>query len=202
METICSGDIKKAAEILSEGGIIGLPTETVYGLACNALNEKAVGKMYSLKGRNFNKPLSIQLDSFEKVKAYVKDVPDLYRKIADYFCPGPLTFIFDKNEIIPGITTANQKTVGIRIPDHKLALELLKMLDFPLAVSSANQSGFPEAGSPPEVLNSFKGKIPYLLDGGKCTLGVVSTVIAFSDGEIQLLRKGAISIEEIMEIIK
>lgn len=192
MLTKTGQNISKAIEILMNDGIIAIPTETVYGLACNALSEKAVSKIYKLKGREFKNPLSIQFDSFEKINFYVKSIPEAYYKIAEKFCPGPVTFIFDKNQLIPDFVNAGKQTIGIRIPSHYLALEILKNISFPLAVTSANISGKADATTAGEVRNYFKNKIPYIVDGGKCFYSKPSTVIQFSENKIIILRKGVI----------
>lgn len=200
MKTIIGSDIEIAAKIIREGGIVAIPTETVYGLACHALREDAIQKLYNLKGRDFIKPFSIQLDSFGRVGKYARYVPKVYLKIAAKYCPGPLTLIFRKNSKIPAITTSGMDTVGVRIPDHPVTLDLLKILGFPLAVSSANISGYPEPLNSLQVLRYMDEKIPYILDGGECTIGKASTVIGIKNRKLFIFREGAVSGEEIMKI--
>ena len=179
METLIGYDIKRAAELLRNGELVAVPTETVYGLAANALNEEAVLKIYHAKDRPRFNPLILHIDSFEKIKKYVSEIPGDCIKLAAAFSPGPITFLLDKKDSVPDLVTAGSKKVAIRIPDHSLLTELLGQLDFPLAAPSANPSGYVSPVTAQHVYEGLKGKIPYILDGGKCNVGIESTIVSF-----------------------
>ena len=164
-------DIDKAFLLLQQGNVIAIPTETVYGLACNALDEKAVNALYRIKKRSLIKALPIQLSSVSDVKNYVKRIPEPINILMKSFWPGPLTVLLDKNDVVPDIVTAGLRNIAIRIPDHPIALELLRACPFPLAVTSANISSHVSLTCADAVLEELKGKIPYVIDGGKSEIG-------------------------------
>lgn len=195
-----NGSIEYAAEIIKSGGIVGMPTETVYGLAANALDPEAVKKIFIAKGRPQDNPLIVHISRTEMLDGLVKQVPELAKKCAEAFWPGPLTMIMPKTNRIPYTTSAGLDTVGIRMPSNKTAAALIDASGVPLAAPSANLSGSPSPTKAIHVYNDLNGRIPCILDDGCCAVGVESTVIAFEDNAIRLLRPGFISAEELREI--
>lgn len=194
-------NIDKAIEILKNGDVVGIPTETVYGLAGNALNIDAITKIFQVKNRPTFDPLIIHTDSFEKVKNYVTAIPEKAQQLAEYFMPGPLTLLLQKRDIIPDLVTAGLDSVAIRIPQHELCLELLKNIDFPLAAPSANPFGYISPTTAQHVDNQLGNQIKYILDGGECGIGIESTIIGFFKDETIIYRKGGLAIEEIEKVI-
>lgn len=190
-------DIEYAAQLIINGEVVGFPTETVYGLAADALNADAVRKIFEAKGRPQDNPLIVHLDSVDMLDKYVHSVPDIAYKIAERFCPGPITMVLPKNDIIPDVTSAGLDTVGIRIPFHKGARELISACGRPLAAPSANLSGSPSPTSAAHVMKDMNGRIPAIIDGGSCAVGVESTVISFENDSIRLLRPGYVSVEDL-----
>lgn len=202
METIIGKDIHRAAALLQAGELVAIPTETVYGLAGNALNEKAILKIYEVKNRPRFNPLIIHVSSPGDLSLYADDIPVKCLLLAGKFSPGPVTFLLKKKEIIPDLVTAGSDQVAIRIPDHAMTLELLNMLEFPLAAPSANPSGYVSPVTAQHVYEGLQGKIPYILDGGPCRVGVESTIIGFENHEVIIHRSGGISIEEIENLLQ
>ena len=201
MQTKIGTDINKAAALLREGELVAVPTETVYGLAANALDENSVLKIYHAKNRPWFNPLILHVDSFEKLKQYVNEIPADCIKLAEKFSPGPITFLLKKNDSVPDLVTAGSKKVAIRIPDHPMLAELLKQIDFPLAAPSANPSGYVSPVTAQHVLEGLNGKIPYIMDGGECKVGLESTIVGFEDGQTIIYRLGGISKEAIEEVL-
>ena len=194
METIVLNDrISQAADILKSGGLVAVPTETVYGLAANGFNENAVMKIFEVKGRPENKPLSLMVSGQESIEKLCEDIPQAAYTLADVFWPGPLTIVLKAKEMIPEVVRAGGTTVGLRCPDHPQLQTLLRAIDFPLAAPSANPSGEKSPVTAGEVLNYFNGKIDGIIDGGECTLGKESTLIDLSKTPYTILREGAIS---------
>ncbi|HET9056933.1 MAG TPA: L-threonylcarbamoyladenylate synthase [Chitinophagaceae bacterium] len=201
METRIGTDINYAKKLLEAGDLVAIPTETVYGLAGNALNEDAVVKIYAVKNRPHFNPLIIHVPSFSSLSQYVLHVPAKAKLLADAFLPGPITFLLPKKNSIPDIVTAGSDKVAIRIPKHPLTLELLNQINFPLAAPSANPFGYVSPTSAGHVFDNLHGKIPYILDGGECKVGVESTIIGFDKNDkIIVHRVGGITVEEIEKI--
>ena len=192
-------DIEYAAGLIRQGELVGMPTETVYGLAADAENPVAVKKIFEAKGRPQDNPLIVHLADISQIEEYVRDVPDIAYKLAENFCPGPLTMVLPKRDRIPDITSAGLDTVGIRIPGHKTARVLIKASGKAIAAPSANLSGSPSPTAAEHVMKDMEGRIPAVIDGGSCPVGVESTVISFEDGRIRLLRPGFVSAEELSE---
>ena len=201
MKTIIGHDIQKAAELLRGGELVEIPTETVYGLAANALDADAVVKIFEAKDRPYFDPLIVHLHSFAEAEKHVTTIPLWAEKLAKHFCPGPITFVLPKKPIIPDIVTSGLDTVGIRIPDHPLTQELLRILNIPLAAPSANPFGYISPTTAEHVNAQLGGKIPYILDGGECKVGVESTIIGEKYGKPVILRLGGISVEQVREVI-
>lgn len=198
MHTETGTDIFKATAFLKNGELTAIPTETVYGLGANALNEDAVLKIYAAKNRPQFNPLIMHVASFEQAKQFIKDIPVEAVQLAAAFWPGPLTMLFNKQQTVPDLVTAGSKRVAIRVPNHPLTLELLSQLDFPVAAPSANPSGYVSPTTAQHVYEGLHDKIPYILDGGECGVGVESTIVGWNeDGEIELYRLGGITVEQI-----
>ena len=195
---IITENIERAAEIIRAGGLVGVPTETVYGLAANGLGSDAVKKIYEVKGRPKVKALSLMVPGAEAIERYCEDVPPVARELAAKYWPGPLTLILlAKRRVVPRIVRAGGKTVGLRCPDHPLTLELLKKADLPLAAPSANPSGEPSPKDAQQVSGYFDGKIDAIIDGGKCGIGTESTILDLSKTPYRILREAAVSAAEI-----
>lgn len=198
---IIGKDIKQVVELLKAGEVVGLPTETVYGLAGNAYDAAAITKIFTVKNRPTFDPLIVHTSSIERVNEFVKEIPEQAQLLAKHFMPGPLTLLLPKKEVISDLVTSGLETVAVRIPNHPLALELLQNLDFPLAAPSANPFGYISPTSAQHVDNQLGEKIKYILDGGECKVGIESSIIGFFDGEVVVLRKGGLAIEEIEAIV-
>ncbi|WP_173385514.1 L-threonylcarbamoyladenylate synthase [Ruminococcus flavefaciens] len=192
--------IKKAAELIRAGEVVGMPTETVYGLAANAFDENAVRKIFAAKGRPADNPLIVHVSSFEEIAPLVTEIPSLARKCAELFCPGPLTMIMPKSDKIPLVTSGGLDTVGIRMPSNNTARAFIRECGCPIAAPSANLSGSPSPTTASHVLNDMNGRIPAIIDGGACGVGVESTVISFEGDGIRLLRPGFVSAEDLREV--
>jgi L-threonylcarbamoyladenylate synthase len=199
--SIISNDIRKAVEILNNADIVAIPTETVYGLAGNIYSDKAIRKIFEVKQRPLFNPLIVHLHSIEQLAEIVSDFPAKARLLADAFWPGPLTLLLKKKDTIPDLITAGKDTVAVRIPNHPVALKLLKELTFPLAAPSANPFNRISPTSALHVESYFKHSVQMVLEGGQCTNGLESTIIGFESNEPVLYRLGAISIEEIEKVV-
>jgi len=194
-------DIEKAKSILKQDGLVAIPTETVYGLAANAFSEEAVVKIFEVKNRPSFDPLIVHVDSIEQAEDMVENVPEKAKELAARFWPGPLTILLKKKAVVPDMVTSGLSTVAIRIPDHPLTLDLLHALGFPLAAPSANPFGYVSPTSVKHVNDQLGDKIPYILDGGDCDVGIESTIIGFIDKEPEIFRLGGIPVEDIETIV-
>ena len=177
-----------------------MPTETVYGLAANAFDETAVKKIFNAKKRPADNPLIVHIADIEMLKGLVKDVPDIAIDVCKRFWPGPLTVVLPKSDKIPFVTSGGLDTVGIRLPSNEVARELIRASGLPLAAPSANLSGSPSPTTASHVYDDLNGRIPAILDGGKCSVGVESTVISFEGDIIRLLRPGRISVDDLKTV--
>ena len=191
-------NISKAAEIIKAGKIASVPTETVYGLACNGLDADAVKRVYELKGRAYEKPLSLLISGPDMIERFCSEIPPAAYALAERFWPGPLTIVLKSSGTVPDIVTAGGDTVGLRCPRHNHTLELLKMTGLPLAAPSANPAGLKPPVSVKEVMEYFDGKIEAVIDGGTCETGVESTVIDLSRTPYRILREGALKEEAVI----
>lgn len=198
--TTIGKDLQQTIALLNANEVVAIPTETVYGLAANALNEAAVVKIFDAKQRPFFNPLIIHVASIIDLDKYAK-IDELSLKLANQFMPGPLTLLLPKKEIVPDIVTAGSNKVAIRIPQHTLTLKLLQELNFPIAAPSANPFGYVSPVTAQHVFDGLYGKIPYILDGGNCNVGLESTIIEVENGEVILHRVGGLSIELIEAVI-
>lgn len=195
------GDVSGAAEIIAAGGLVAVPTETVYGLAGDGLNVEAVERIYEVKGRPEVKPLSLMVPGPEAMERYCEDVPPQSKLLAEKFWPGPLTIILKSKPVVPEIVRAGGKTVGLRCPDHADTLALLRRCGVPLAAPSANPSGAPSPKTAGDVLGYFDGQIEGVIDGGECGIGRESTIIDLAHRPFRVLRQGALPEEEIAEAL-
>ncbi|KAF2956107.1 L-threonylcarbamoyladenylate synthase [Marinitoga sp. 38H-ov] len=191
--------INIAADIIKLGGLVVFPTETVYGLGANALNEKAARKIYEAKGRPSDNPLIMHFDKLEKIKDYVYITKELYEKIK-VFVPGPITFVLKRKNIVPDIITANMDTVAVRIPAHPIANKLIEMSGVPIAAPSANLSGKPSPTIAEHVIEDMLGRVDTIIDGGNVDFGLESTVIDLTEETPSILRPGPITPEKLKEV--
>lgn len=198
---ITGNNIDVAKEFLVKGELVAIPTETVYGLAGNALNDSAVLSIFEVKNRPAFDPLIIHTDSLEKVQHYISDFPEKALLLAKEFWPGPLTLLLPKKPIIPDLVTSGLDNVAVRIPNHPLLLELLRTLPFPLAAPSANPFGYISPTNAAHVNAQLGEKIPYILDGGESEVGIESTIVGFENGNAIIYRLGGLAIEEIEKVI-
>lgn len=196
-----SSDLLKAKQILENDELVGIPTETVYGLAGNIYSEKAIKKIFETKKRPLFNPLIVHIDSKNKLEEIALEIPDKAKKLADAFWPGSLTLVLKKKAHIPDIITAGKDTVAVRVPNHQLTLNLLKLLDFPLAAPSANPFGSISPTTAQHVADYFPDDLAMVLEGGNCVNGIESTIIGFENNEAILYRLGSISVEEIEGVI-
>lgn len=193
--------LKEPAQIIKAGGIVIFPTETVYGIGVNGLNETAIKKLYEVKKRPINKPISLLVNSIELIEEVAKDITEIEYDLIKKFLPGPLTIVLKKKENVPKIVTAGFDTVGIRMPENEIALKLIEYAGVPIATPSANISGKPSGTNLKEIMKDFKDNVDYFIDGGESKIGVASTIVQIIDGNPHILRKGKISEEQIMEQI-
>lgn len=192
-------DIERAAELLRSGKVIGIPTETVYGLAANALNEEAVLDIYQIKNRPSFDPLISHFPNKDSIYGYVKEFPVYAQKLSDTLWPGPLTLLLESNGKLPLMISSGSPKIAVRVPGHKMSLELLGLLEFPLAAPSANPFGYISPTRAEHVEAQLGEKIPYILDGGECSIGLESTIIDASSERPKILRLGGYTLSEIAE---
>jgi L-threonylcarbamoyladenylate synthase len=194
-------DLILAKKLLTEGKLVVIPTETVYGLAANGLDETAVAGIFSAKNRPTFDPLILHVASIEQAQSLSIDWPEMADKLARAFWPGPLTLILPKADHVPDLTTSGQPTVGIRMPNNRLTLELLSTLPFPLAAPSANPFGYVSPTNAQHVADQLGDSIDYILDDGDCSVGIESTIIAIDNGTPKVLRLGGLSLERIADVL-
>ena len=202
-EVICADaeGIRRGAKLIRDGEVVGMPTETVYGLAANALDGAAVQKIFKAKGRPADNPLIVHIACEEDLEGLVTQVPEMARTLMRAYWPGPMTLIMPKTKAIPDIVTAGGDTVGIRMPESEAARALIRESGCPIAAPSANTSGKPSPTTAAHVLADMDGKIPLILDAGACGVGVESTVIDTTGEEPVVLRPGAITPEMIRKTL-
>ncbi len=195
-----SNNINLAATILQEDNIIGIPTETVYGLAGNIFSEKAIREIYRVKQRPFYNPLIVHIKNMDELSKIAINIPPIAMELASHFWPGPLTLLLKKNNLIPDLITAGKDTVAVRMPNHPITLALLNRIDFPLAAPSANPFGMISPTKAQHVDDYFKDEIKMVLDGGVCQTGIESTIIGFEDNKVIVYRLGGVTIAAIETI--
>ena len=194
-------ELKEAARILRSGGLVAFPTETVYGLGGNALDEDAARKIYAAKGRPSDNPLIAHVSCVEEVAPLVKEIPEAGRKLMEAFWPGPLTMIFPKSDKVPYGTTGGLDTVAIRMPDDPVANRLIALAGVPVAAPSANTSGRPSPTTADHVWQDMNGRIEMIIDGGPVGIGVESTIVDVSSAVPAVLRPGAITMEMLEAVL-
>ncbi len=194
-------DLLKAIALLEKGELVAIPTETVYGLAGNAVNIDAITKIFQVKDRPQFDPLIVHVQNIESAKKYVEDIPPKAKLLVEQFWPGPLTILLNRKPIIPDLVTAGLPTVGIRCPDHVLSRTLLASISFPLAAPSANPFGYISPTRPEHVNEQLGNKISYILDGGICQVGIESTIVGFEKDLPVVYRMGGLSVEAIEQVV-
>ncbi|MGA0895785.1 MAG: L-threonylcarbamoyladenylate synthase [Flavobacteriaceae bacterium] len=194
-------DLELVINSLKRGEIVSIPTETVYGLAGNALKEESVNLIFNLKKRPAFNPLIVHIADVNFLDRVAENIPDQAKLLANHFWPGPLTLILKKKASIPNRVTAGKDTLAVRVPNHPLTIELLKKLPFPLAAPSANPFGSISPTTARHVYKYFEEKVPFILDGGSCKSGLESTIIGFENDTPVLYRHGALALEKIIEVI-
>jgi len=194
-------DIEKAEAILGSGGLVAIPTETVYGLAGNGLNPDAVSKIFSVKSRPNFDPLILHTSSIDRVGEFVIHIPSSLGELALAFWPGPLTLLLPKKPIVPDLVTSGLDRVAVRVPNHPLTLKLLSKLEFPLAAPSANPFGYISPTKATHVNDQLGDKIEYILDGGSCQVGLESTIIGLENGQVTVYRLGGLELQSIEKVV-
>ena len=207
MDTLLLSDSEEqleiAAKLIQDGEIVGIPTETVYGLGADASNEDAVRRVFAAKGRPADNPLIVHLAYFSQAEEYTSHIPKLAYRLAGHFCPGPLTMVLPKNDRIPLVTSGGLDTVGIRVPSHHVMHRIIELSGCPIAAPSANASGYPSPTTANHVISDMDGKIVAVVDGGQSEYGVESTVIAIEDEDtVRILRPGCVTREMLLRHCK
>lgn len=197
--------VKKAAQCIKNGGLVAFPTETVYGLGGDGLNKEAAAKIYAAKGRPSDNPLILHINDQKMLHRIVKDVNSMAKKIMTAFCPGPVTLILSKTDIVPSSVTGGLNTVAVRMPDNDIARELIRLSETPIAAPSANISGRPSPTTAQAVYHDLHDRIDMILDGGTCQFGVESTIVDCTENVPVILRPGAVTkemLEELFPVVK
>ena len=193
--------LTEAKRLINDGQVVGIPTETVYGLGANALDEDAVKKIFVAKGRPSDNPLIVHISKFEDLAPLVEEIPEKVKVMAKKFWPAPLTMIMKKSGKVSDVVSGNLDTVAVRIPKNDYARAIIESCGCPIAAPSANLSGSPSPTNAKYVYDDMNGRIPLIIDGGSCEIGVESTVISFAEDPPRLLRPGGVTLEEMTELI-
>ena len=193
--------LKEVARTIKQGGVVVFPTETVYGIGANGLSANAVKRIYEVKQRPLNKPISLLVNGTDMINEIAQDITDLEKALIREFFPGPLTIILKKKDIVPNVVTANSNTVGVRMPSNEIALKLIEYAGVPIATPSANISGKPSGTNMEDIMKDFEGKVDYFIDDGPSKIGISSTIVQVIDGVPHILRQGKITEEQIMNIV-
>lgn len=199
---LTAAELEQAIQLLADGGLVAVPTETVYGLAADSCNPQAVENIYLAKGRAENKPLSVLVTDMHMVETVCREIPAVAYHLAEAFWPGPLTLVLPSAGVVAPVVTAGGDTLGVRCPDHPLTLELIRRLGRPLAAPSANRSGAPSPKDATAVLRDLDGRIDAVMDGGACTVAVESTIVDLTSDSPKILRQGGLAEELIWEVMK
>ena len=194
-------DIDTAAAILRSGGLVGIPTETVYGLGANGLDPEAVGRIFAAKGRPQDNPLILHIPDAAWLERFCRDVPDTACALAERFWPGPLTMILPRRALVPDAVTCGLDTVGVRCPNHPVTLDIIRAAGVPVAAPSGNLSGRPSPTCARHMLEDMDGKIEAIVDGGSCGVGVESTIVDLTAPAPRLLRPGGLPLEELEAVL-
>ena len=201
---LSAGDSKTpeiAAEIIKQGGLVAIPTETVYGLGANGLDPKAVAKIFEAKGRPQDNPLILHVSETKEIENFCHSIPESAYKLAKKFWPGPLTMVLPARDTVPKCTTAGLPTVAVRCPDNAVTREIIRLSGCPIAAPSANISGKPSTTTAAHVMHDHNGKIDAVVDGGPCRVGLESTIVDLTEDRPRLLRPGGITPEQLLEIL-
>ncbi|MBR6641857.1 MAG: threonylcarbamoyl-AMP synthase [Clostridia bacterium] len=201
MVNIDEQEIINAAKVIKDGGLVLFPTETVYGIGANGLNETAVKNIFKAKGRASDNPLILHISHADMLKDIAKDISELEYKLMDAFWPGPFTIVLNKTDIVPTVVTGGLDTVAVRMPRNKIANRLIHYAGVPIAAPSANISGKPSGTCVEDVYDELKNSMDYIIDGGKCEVGIESTVVKVENGGVRILRPGRITKEDIESIV-
>ena len=193
--------VEIAANIIRNGGLVAIPTETVYGLGANGLDENAVRQIFAVKGRPQDNPLILHIAGAEEIERYAHDIPQAAYDLAQKFWPGPLTMILPARSIVPRRTTGGLDTVGLRCPDCDVTREIIRLAGVPIAAPSANISGKPSTTTAQHVLHDHDGKIPLVVDGGSCRVGVESTIVDLTERRPRLMRPGGVTTEQLLAVL-
>ena len=193
-------EVKKVANLIKEGKVVIFPTETVYGIGTNGLDENAVKKVFEIKKRNFKNPINLLVNGIPMVEKLAKDITPLEYKLMEAFFPGPFTIILNKKEIVPDIVTASLDCVGVRMSSNQFVNDLITLSDCPIAAPSANISGHLSKTNLDDIFDEFSNSVDYIVDGGKCEFGIESTVVRVIDGIPNILRPGFITKEQIEKV--
>ena len=200
-EKLTAADVEQAAAILARGGLLGIPTETVYGLGANGLDPEAVAHIFEAKGRPQDNPLILHVPSAEWLERYCQHIPDAAYTLAERFWPGPLTMILERKPVVPDVVTAGLNTVGMRCPAHPVCRAIIAAAGVPVAAPSGNTSGRPSPTNMADMLEDMEGKIDGIVDGGPCSVGVESTIIDLTEQLPRLLRPGGVTLEELRDAL-
>ncbi len=194
--------LKEMGETIKKGEIVVFPTETVYAIGTNGLDEEAIRKLYKIKQRPFDKPTSLLVSDMKMIEALVADITDKEYKLMKTFFPGPLTIILKKKNIVPNILTGNTGTIGIRMPENEIARKLIAYANVPIAAPSANIANKPSGTNIENIINDFKETVDYYIDGGESKIGLGSTIVKIENNVPIILREGSIAKEQIYECLK
>jgi L-threonylcarbamoyladenylate synthase len=194
-------DLDRAAQLLAAGGLVAIPTETVYGLAANGLDEMAVLRIFKAKRRPLFDPLILHTSSVEKARRWVSEMPTWAEELAAAWWPGPLTLLLPKMPEVPDLVTSGLPHAAVRVPRHTLTLELLESLPFPVAAPSANPFGYVSPTRPEHVAAQLLDEVDYILDGGPCEVGIESTIVGYENGQVTIFRTGGLPVEEIERVV-
>jgi len=188
-------------QTIAKGGLVIFPTETVYGIGTNGLDIKAIARLYSVKKRDLNKPISLLVSGIDMVSEIAYNISDVEYKLMEAFFPGPFTIILKKKSIISDILTAGKDTIGVRMPDCEITQKLIEYANCPIAAPSANISGKPSGTNINDFIKDFDNKVDYIVDNGEAKIGIASTIIQVIDGIPHILREGSITKEQIMQVL-
>ena len=200
-EKLTAGEVERAAAILRRGGLLGIPTETVYGLGANGLDPEAVARIFAAKGRPQDNPLILHIPSADWLGRYCEHIPDAAYTLAERFWPGPLTIILARKPVVPDVVTAGLDTVGMRCPAHPVCRAIISAAGVPVAAPSGNTSGRPSPTNMADMLEDMEGRIDGIVNGGPCAVGVESTIIDLTERPPRLLRPGGVTLEELRDAL-
>ena len=193
-------DLEEVGEKIKEGKIVIFPTETVYAIGTNGLDANAVKKLYNIKKRDYKNPINLLVNNINMIEKITQNITELEYKLMEKFFPGPFTIILNKKDIVPDIVTAGKNKVGVRVPDNKIALEIISKAGVPISAPSANISGRPSGTNFDDIKLDFVEDIDYIVDGGECKIGLESTIVEVIDNVVHILRPGAVTYDDILKI--